>query len=362
VSLTVWLRVTPSGRAFGSGALLVGESLGVSDISLLRLLSDKPAVAELSLPIRSGSVIARLYSPATPGSHPALILVTGNAVDVADVQLNRLAESLARLDIAALITQLPGLHAGQLVVDDVRSLVEVFEWLSVQPNIDPKRVGFSGFCIGSSLAIVAAADKKISDQVVLVNAFGGYYDLTQLMRAIAVQSIRNGVDEIPWKPAEPSLVLFARNVFLYIEDPHDRMVISDEFAKGGSVSIPPAGLSEQGTFVYQLLTTSDPHQFDRLIEQLPSDLRNRLNALSPSQAIGHVLAPIYIMHDVSDPYVPVTESYHMAAAVNPTQLHYTQFAFFNHVRPDQSLAFWQVAWDGLRLAQHLGMIIQKLQS
>lgn len=303
----------------------------------------------------------RLYVPDQPGLHAGLILVPGNAVDIADAQLNRAAEALARLGVATLIAQLPGLRAGHIVADDVERLVEIFKWLAVHPSIDPDRVGFSGFCIGSSLALIAAADPQIAQKVALVNVFGGYYDLKQLLRAIATQSVRHGGDEVAWEPAQPSVELFARNVLLYVDDPLDRQLISDHFASGAPLIPPPPNLSPRGSLAYQILTTSDPEHIDRLLAQLPTDISDRLDALSPSHVINRVKAPIFVMHDVSDPYVPVQESLSLADAVDPDRLYYSQFAFFNHVRPDRFRPAWQGVWDGLRLAYHIAQIFDQLQ-
>ena len=51
----------------------------------------------------------------------------------------------------------------------------VLLFLGVNPaSRDDERVGLGGFCVGSSIAFVSAADTRIRDDVSFVNVFGGY--------------------------------------------------------------------------------------------------------------------------------------------------------------------------------------------
>ena len=64
------------------------------------------------------------------------------------------------------------------------------------------RVGFFGASVGGSLALVAAADPRIADDVDHVVSFGGYYDALDTFGAIATHHIEyDGVDE-EWTPRE----------------------------------------------------------------------------------------------------------------------------------------------------------------
>ena len=62
--------------------------------------------------------------------------------------------------MAVLVPRLPGLRNGELTRADVDALVESYGWLSRQPGVNPERVGFAGFCVGSSLALLAAEDPR----------------------------------------------------------------------------------------------------------------------------------------------------------------------------------------------------------
>ena len=69
-----------------------------------------------------------------------------------------------------------------------------------QPNVDPERIGFFGASVGGSLALVAAADPRIAEDVDTVVSFGGYYDALETFGAIATHHIEYGEMDEEWKP------------------------------------------------------------------------------------------------------------------------------------------------------------------
>jgi dipeptidyl aminopeptidase/acylaminoacyl peptidase len=93
---------------------------------------------------------------------------------------------------------------------------------------------------------------------------------------------------------------------------------------------------------------------------LTPDLRALLDGLSPSQVVAEIRAPIYLLHDRSDQYVPVTESREFAAEL--AKLHhpydFAEVGVFQHteVRPD--LAISQLLGDGQSLLRLLREVMQ----
>ena len=82
-----------------------------------------------------------------------------------------------------------GLAGGHIVPEEVDAVVSEVELLRARPDVDPARIGILGFSVGGSVAIQAAADPRIADKLVLVNAFGSYNDATDLVRAAATRSL-----------------------------------------------------------------------------------------------------------------------------------------------------------------------------
>lgn len=363
LALVVGLTVLPGGRRFVRATLLVVDLLAPLPPPVTQVIGPAPAVTQSQVPAPGSGMAARYYQAAGDGAaagRGALIFVIGYPSNIDDPQLDRLAADMARAGVSVLMPRLPGLRNGDLTRADIDALVAAFEWLSHQPGVDPQRVGFAGFCVGSSLALLAAEDPHINERVALVNAFGGYYDLLSLLRATAAHSAVYDGREYAWQPADQTVAVFAQNVLQLTGDPGERARLVAHFAGApGASGGPPEGLSADGQLAYALLTTTGPAAVDGLLARLSPEQRATLAALSPSTAIEQLKAQLYIMHDTSDPYVPVTESYALAAArPDPSQTHYVHFELFKHVRPTaQAVDRVTLVQEGVRLAAHVARVL-----
>ena len=67
------------------------------------------------------------------------------------------------------------------------------------------------------------------------------------------------------------------------------------------------------------------------------------------------------MHDVSDPYVPITESYRLADTItDPDKKVYAEFVLFDHVRPRRALDKVALIGEGFRLIRYIGRMFAML--
>lgn len=351
------LGLTPGGQAYTRSALLVGDIAAAEPWSPLRHLTPAPVEEQVIILWAGGELVADIYWPTNDNRSGGLILVPGYPVNIRDPQLTRLARGLAHLGITVLVPQLPRLHDGELSWEDVESLVQATRWLQDQPVVDGERIGLAGFCIGSSLALLAAGDQRISGEIAAVHIFGGYYDLRAYLRAIAT-----GVDSSgeAWSPAQEPIRLFARNLVAMIERPEERRRVAQYLAQPASQI--PNDLTPLGQIVYTLLTSRSEAQVDAALSALPSLQQQRLDQLSPQTVIGEVRAPVYIMHDQDDPYVPASEAVAMREALPSERVTYTEFTFFAHVRPDSATPMRLLIADYSRLVIHLAPLVQTLTS
>lgn len=356
----VVLAATPTGRAHVRAGLLVADLLAPTDSSILRGLTAEPQLQLLELPGRSAPVEARYYRPASDGPHSALILVLGYPSNIDDRDLNQVAENLARLGVAAIIPRLPDLREGLLAEEDVTALVDTFEWASTRPELRPGAIGFGGFCVGSSLALLAAEDPAINDRVALVNVFGGYYDLRSFMRAAAARSASYQGEEHPWQPAVDTETLLVRNVLHYLGNPEDTELIRAGLSDENSGEEP---LTESGRWALEFLAASDNATVDELMDRLPAEGASFVNDMSPGTRISQLKARLYIMHDRSDPFVPIVEAYRLAdAAPDPSRMSMEEFVLFSHVRPDAGLQRSLVIGEAIRLLDYLAAVLGDLSA
>lgn len=111
-----------------------------------------------------------------------------------------LAEGLARAGMVVMIPWLDSQKLNRIASQDIDGLVRAFQHLRTLDSVDPERVGMGGICTGASLSLVAAQDERIADQVNFVNFFAGYYDIFDLVKAIAGRSRFYGGKVAAWDP------------------------------------------------------------------------------------------------------------------------------------------------------------------
>ena len=114
--------------------------------------------------------------------------------------------------------------AGRLRIEpeEIDALVAEFQYVQKLPQVDPTRVGFFGASVGGSLALVAAADPRIADEVDHVVSFGGYFDALTTFGAIATHHIEyKDVDE-NWTPKPHAEHVMAHQLIDRLDNPRDR--------------------------------------------------------------------------------------------------------------------------------------------
>ena len=131
----------------------------------------------------------------------------------------------------------------------------------------------------------------------------------------------------------------------------DRLI--NALAPGGTpfTSSDLAELSPDTVAVYHLLSGDEPGQVDANLAALSPPLQALLQNLSPSRVINSIRAPIYLLHDRSDQFVPFTESRAFADAL--TRMHhphdFAELGIFQHVEVRSNINLWQIAGDSTSL-------------
>lgn len=358
VLLGAFLATTPTGRAYTRAFLLVSDLLSPSEQSVLHWVTGDPEVRDVRIPLEAGQGMeARYVAPASQhAEHGAIILVAGYPSNINDRQLNQVADTLARLGFAVLLPELPALSYGLLLSEDVDALVDAFEWLSARPNVDPERIAFSGFCVGSSLALLAAQDTRINRQVALVNVFGGYYDLRQLLRATTTHTASYNGRERAWMPARDTVALMAQNLLAHLPDDEQQAV-----QRAMRFSENPVSSNTASAWVLSILTTTEPAGVDELVANMPPQYATRFSALSPSGNMDRLSTQLFIMHDSTDPYIPTEESYDLAQAAGAySAVVHEEFRLFKHVRPRPLWERLELVGEGVKLVLYVGRILTVL--
>ena len=252
---------------------------------------------------------------------PALVLVLGaDPAPPDDPRVARLVDGLARLGFAVLMPLSDELEAKRVTPVEVERLVEGFLALERDPAVLPERIAFVGLSAGGSLAIVAASDGRIAERVWFVQAIGPYFDAASLVASTVAGAYRAPDSVRAWKPAR----------------------ITSEVVRETLLVTLPAEQREA-------LGASDLDGAEAILAGLTPEQRAGLEAVSPRYAIGGLRAPLYLLHDRDDRFVPWTESEALAAAHEPAVYH--RIDLFEHVdpRPGNVPVLLRDGWRLLRL-------------
>ena len=276
----------------------------------------------------------------------AILLVFGvNNVGRNHPAIVRVADALARTGVAVLVPDSRTLLEGRLETGEIAGVVDAFQLLAAQPEVDRERMAIFGFSVGGSLSLLAAGDPAIADQVRWVNAFGAFADATTYLASVSAHAyIGPDGSVVEWTPTPLAREVYLRFVLDQVEDADDRAAL--EAALGESVLAgerprPDAELrddlrTDSARSAHDLLTAPTLDAARQAIAALPAESLAFIDAISPIRHLDGVEADVYLMHETQDQHVPFVESRVLAEEAGELgQLErHTEFRLFDHVQPD----------------------------
>jgi acetyl esterase/lipase len=232
-----------------------------------------------------GESVGRLWAPDRPG--PGLVLVAGvTPRGNDDPRLDRLARALGRsgwvvfspvlalvdkrldpADIEQIVGAVRGVHGHAATRGDVTAL---------------------GFSFGGSYLLVAAGDPRLRGLLRSVGAFGAYAHLANLL-------------------------------------PEARSADRDEIRRFLDATTGPGSMigQEEREALERVLVAGEG------LEELPADLTERMNALSPASVADPLAIPVSLIHAIDDPVIPAREMDRLAEVLPGARTH--RVRVFTHV-------------------------------
>ena len=360
--LAVFLLLTPQGRAGYHTAFFVLQVLDLG-IRPQSWFTTDPVREEVTYTRASGDGVADIYRvPGKTGQAAVLIFLGANAAGRDDKDVVNLGESLARAGFATMFHWSPTMALKHNIDPaEVDNLVHAFLYLRSREFVDQERVGMGGFCVGASCALVAAADPRIRDDVVFVNAFGPYFDARDLLVQVASRSSFYEDSREPWEPDRLTMLVLGNELIETVEDPPARETLYRHYLVGqqeepGSLDHLPANART----VRRIMDGSTFPEAEDLYRSLPETFRSDMQTISPSAHVEDLRARVMLMHTQGDRLIPVAESRRMADWLETRgDYHYTEVLAFDHVRPDSTGDLWFIGKEALKLYRHMYGIIRE---
>ncbi len=362
VALGVALAVTPQIRTATHTLMLVPQLLPTIPVKPQQWFVGEPARRPVVYTSGDNLEDADLYLPPGGGRHGAVLLFLGvNPAGKDDERVVNLANGLARAGLVVMIPWSDRMTQKRVHAEEVDNLVAAFRYMRTLEDVDPDRLGMGGFCVGASLAAVAAQDERIRDQVQFVNFFGGYYDAKDLVKSVVAESRFYGPSSQAWAPDSLSVEVVTTHLVESVPDPDERAILSARFENGSAqLGFDEQALSPEARAVSALLSGPTLDEADTLLAKLPEGALADLAAISPSEGIDRLSARTLIMHDRQDELVPSEESRRMADAMRARgDVYYTEFSFFQHVDPTRPANPAVFARESFKLYLHLYNVLRE---
>jgi len=361
VFLTILGVATPQGRTAAKTGGFVFQVLPAIPVKPLEWFTGSPIREEVFFLQAQGEGVADLYRQRGTNRRAAVLLFLGvNPAGRNDERVVNLAEGLARSGMVVMVPWSDTMTQFRIDPAEVDNLVNAFQYLRSLEYVDSERVGLGGFCVGASLATVAAQDPRIREEVAFINFFGGYYDVRDLLMSIASRTKFNEDGQEPWEPSDQTLKTFRNHLIESVKNWEDREFLTRVFMdREEPVQSEVGDLSSAGGIVFRLLSGVSPEEAKDLLAQLPEEFQEGLRRISPSENIGDLKAKMLIMHDAKDSNVPSEESRRLVAALKERgNVRYTEFVFFQHMDPARAVNPLTWTRDVSKLFLHLYHVIR----
>lgn len=358
---TAALAFSPAGRAATRATFLLPSLVTGEESRMEDTLGEPFAHTSTVIDSADGPVYLDIFAPTSPNPliphlREGLVVIPGVGDNRAVPQVLNLMHSLARAGVVAVEMTTNTLISYDMKPATVDAIVQATLFTQHIPSVGRDRVGLVGFSAGGSLACDAAADPRIAGALPFVTSFGGYYDARSLLTDIGRRALTADGVTTPWAVTGVPIQTLANIIGDQLPG-NDALTLENGFNPEGIylTSDSVAKLSPAGQAAYHLLVGDQPDRVSTNVAALPPTLDQLLVTLSPSAVVTGIRAPVYLLHDRNDQYVPYTESRAFDAAL--TRLgrshQYAEFSIFQHVEVRSGLGLGQLAHDGGTLFQIL---------
>jgi len=325
---------TPIGRVATKTTLFVTQIIPNLPVRPLEWISKAPSRQQISFKTSNGEMAsADLYLPSGNDRNPAVIFFMGVVPpNRNDERIVSMSEGLARTGTAVLIPWLETQNAEIIIKEDIESLISAYEFLELHNRVIPEKIGMAGICTGASMAIIAAQDSRINHKVHFVNAFAGYYDARDLIKAVSTKTKSYRGTSEPWIPDRLTTSLVNKHL-IYGSSEKDKLILKEILTNGYWTKEDRFSLSPQGQSTLDLISGTTISNAEKAIENLPVGTRAYLEEISPSTKVADIQTKVLLMHDTSDLLIPPEESKRFAEDLSSLNkyVYHTEFTFFKNV-------------------------------
>jgi len=263
---------------------------------------------------------ALVARPAGGGPWPAIFLANGTVREGRKLpEVRNLAEGFARAGYLVVVPDLPGLTEARITPQTADATTQVAREISGRPDVEDGEVALVGVSTGATLALLAAEDPALRGKISLIAGVAPYSNIKTVLSVATTGRYRRSDGELIRYEANSFLsYVIARSLVAALPPGEDKLTLSAELERVGRDSPDPlSGLSSRRTddlrpgarSVVRLLANRNPERFAALYADLPNDVRQDLEELSPLAGTGRIRVPVELATGPRDKYFPPSQSY-----------------------------------------------------
>lgn len=313
-------------KPYAESAAFIMDLGGVTHWSRRLLPGEASAVTwrDVSIPTRHGALAARIYTPsAGAATAPGFIIFPGiHRGGVEEPRLSGFSRRFSSAGVVVVSVPLPDLREFRVTTRTTDQIEDATAWAAGEPGIGRGgKIGLGGVSFAGGLALVAAGRPALRDRLSMVVSFGGYGDLTRVLRFLCTGVLPDGTHMPPHDygiaivllEVAPAMVPpgqvapLRRGVLTFLEGSlHDQTdkpralaLFADARRQAAALPVPARTLLEwvNDRNVSELGPAVLPH-----VEKLAGAA-----ALSPERSPA-AAAPVFLLHGREDNVIPSAET------------------------------------------------------
>jgi pimeloyl-ACP methyl ester carboxylesterase len=327
---------------------------------LLRLGSRAVRAEDVTIPLPSGSLSARLYLPVGIRHPRGMVAVHGiHHLGMNEPRLVGFARATAGAGIAVLTPQVDSLADYHVDGASVASIGESAQWLEERLGTGPVTV--TGISFAGGLSLLAACDPSYASHIRALVLMGAYDDLARVSRFLATSE-----EEMPDGRMVPHAAHdYGASVFVYAHLPQffpaQDLPVAHEALRDWLWEQP-----EKATPLLEKLSPQSRATMDALLNRRIDEVRPlilsaiekdqaELEAISPQGKLASLRIPVFILHGSADNIIPPAESLWLARDIPRRDLQAVLITgAFSHVDPEKDASLT----EQLRLVRFVAAVLR----
>ncbi len=294
--------------------------------------------------------------------YPALILSAGVNLPKDDHRILATIKGLAKSGFVVVVSDVPELLESRYLSSTIDDFVNIFLFVENQPYVEKTKVGFAGFCLGSSFALLASSEERIRDKVSYILINDVLYDMYKFTRDTVTEKINDNNPVIAWRAEDETREILYREYSDYINDDKEGYLIFQTlFNRQRLTEKEYAKLTNDGKVFYDFLSNTDPIKSPELFAKLPDEAKKIIDNMSPKTKIWNVKAKLFVTSG-RNVFLPASQAKDLVNDLPKDQVSYTSLEFFQHDKTVKSENALENIIQAMFAIKHLKNVFDYVQN